>query len=128
MSDLSINTTLRGPNSTPSRTVSSSGGGAPVSTPAPNPVPVPSKFINSPKGTIDSSSGMFVVQFRDGDGKVTMQYPAPKASNAYKQSAAVNVATSTPQGVQADTSSRPAAKAPESAPAAPATPAKPGSV
>lgn len=125
MSDLSINTTLRGTSSMPSRTASSSGGGTP--SPAKNPVPVPSEFITSPKGTIDSSSGMFVVQFRDGDGKVTMQYPAPKASFAYKRNAAVHAVSitppsappSAPQGGHAETTSKPAAKAPVSAPAKP---------
>ncbi len=119
MSDLSINTTLPGTNSMPSRTAASSGGGTPAPAPAKNPVPVPSEFITSPKGTIDSNSGMFVVQFRDGDGKVTMQYPAPKASFAYKRSAAVHAVSSAPQVGHAETTSKPAAKAPVSAPAKP---------
>jgi len=100
----------------PNRSVSSGDGGGSVSS-APNPVPVPSKFITSPKGTIDSNSGLFIVQFRDGDGQVTAQYPAPKAASAYKHGAAVNTAETAPNsGGGAQVSSAPAA-APAAAPA-----------
>jgi len=113
MSDISINTTLRGTSSMPSRSVSSSGGGG-GSVSTPSPIPVPGQLITSPKGTIDSNSGMFVVQFRDNDGKVTMQYPAPQASSAYKQGAAVNSSAAASQG-GGHTSSAPAPQAQSSA-------------
>ena len=86
MSDLTINTTLRNVDTVSSRPVRSSNGGGEATTPEPGKVPPPSEFHSSPKGTIDSSSGMFVIQFRDGDGNVEMQYPPAKAAHEYEKS------------------------------------------
>lgn len=86
MSDLTINTTLRDANSVPSRPARSGSGGGDSPAPTPQEVPSPSEFRSSPKGTIDSGSGLFVIQFRDSDGTVTMQYPSSKAQQYERSS------------------------------------------
>ncbi len=46
----------------------------------------PADFVSSPKGRIDSDSGLFVIQFRDrSSGEVTMQFPSEKAAGVYKK-------------------------------------------
>ncbi len=107
MSDLTINTALQNVNSTPRRPAASGGGEASKS--APMKVRSPSESYSSPKGTIDSSSGMFVIQFRDGDGNVKMQYPSSKAAYEYEKSS-----SDAPQRTDVDSTNNPS-EAPESA-------------
>ena len=109
MSDLTINTTLRDVNTVPSRPSRSGNEGEEKTAPEPGKVPPPSEFLSSPKGKIDSDSGMFVVQFRDKDGKVTMQYPPDKAAHEYARSS-----SGAPQRTDVDPTNDPS-EAPESA-------------
>ena len=109
MSDLTINTTLRNADTVSSRPARSSKNGGEATAPEPGKVPPPSEFHTSPKGTIDSSSGMFVIQFRDGDGNVTMQYPPAKAVQEYERRS-----SRAPQKTDVDPTNNPSA-GPESA-------------
>ena len=73
----------------------------------------PAEFISSPKGRIDSGSGMFVIQFRDrSSGEVTMEYPSKKAAGVYKKADSLVPSESTSTGpaptVVADPVSTPA--------------------
>ncbi len=108
MSDLTINTALQNVNSMPSRRPAASDNGD-ASKPAPMKVPSPSEFHSSPKGTIDSSSGMFVIQFRDGDGNVKMQYPSSKVAHEYARNS-----SDAPQGTDVNPTDNPS-EGPESA-------------
>lgn len=50
--------------------------------------PSVSDFVTSPKGVVDPQSGVYVLQYRDGDtGEVTKQYPSAKVVDAYKHGA-----------------------------------------
>jgi len=86
MSDLTINTTLRDANSIANRSAPAEKSSESPPTAAPSKVSKPSEVHSSPKGTIESNSGLFVIQFRDGDGTVKMQYPAKKAAHEYEKS------------------------------------------
>lgn len=108
MSDLTINTALQNVNSPPRRPAASSSGDAPKAAAAMK-VPNPDEFHSSPKGTIDSSSGMYVIQFRDGDGNVKMQYPSSKAAHEYARNS-----SDAPQRTDVDLTSNPS-EGPESA-------------
>ena len=45
----------------------------------------------SPKGVVDPESGVFVLQYRDGEtGDVEVQYPSQKAVSAYQGAAVVS--------------------------------------
>ncbi len=61
-----------------------------------------SNYVTSPKGVVDPTSGVFVLQYRDGaTGEVKMQYPSAKAVDAYKRggegTSAEQVTASVPQ-------------------------------
>jgi len=47
-----------------------------------------SNYVTSPKGVVDPQSGVYVLQFRDGEtGEVLNQYPSEKVVAAYKSAA-----------------------------------------
>ena len=53
-------------------------------------------FVTSPKGVVDPQSGVYVLQYRDGEtGEVEMQYPSKKAVAAYQRSDSAAVASQT---------------------------------
>jgi len=102
MSDLTINATLRNAGSMASRPVSSGKDGGEVPAASTSKVPSPDEFHTSPKGSIDSNSGLFVIQFRDGDGSVTMQYPSSKAAHEYSKNS-----SDAPQRTEVDPTNNP---------------------
>jgi len=62
------------------------------------------EFVQSPKGVVDPKSGVYVLQYRDGNtGEVTQQYPSVKVVEAYKSGAKTG---SVPENVSSGTVSR----------------------
>ncbi|MCW8914809.1 MAG: hypothetical protein OQK24_03030 [Magnetovibrio sp.] len=109
-----------------------------------------SNYVTSPKGVVDPSSGVFVLQYRDGaTGEVKMQYPSAKAVDAYQRSGGegtsteqaassvtqasggeatgAGVETSTVSTTTTTTASTAAASAPAPAPSSGGTPSGTGS-
>ncbi len=83
----------------------------------------PADFISSPKGRIDSDSGLFVIQFRDrSSGEVTMQFPFEKAAGVYKKAEALVEAGPVAKSAPAPDPVSSPAPAPAAAPAAPTAP------
>lgn len=108
MSDLSIRSASEGAVSAPRRALTNVGSGSPdVSANASSQRSV-SDVSNhvSPKGLVDPQSGVYVLQFRDGEtGEVLNQYPSEKVVDAYKRGASNGGGQSAPKEGVASVSS-----------------------
>jgi len=63
-----------------------------------------SNYVTSPKGVVDPESGVYVLQYRDGDtGEVLNQYPSKKVVAAYKQGASTGETAPAPAETAAPT-------------------------
>lgn len=91
MSDLSVNTapesvvssSRKATAHTEVKTVSQADANATARKPSSADV---SNFVTSPKGVVDPQSGVYVLQYRDGEtGEVEMQYPSKKVVAAYQR-------------------------------------------
>jgi len=87
---------------------------SPTAAPAAKPAAIqPAEFVSSPKGRIDSDSGMFVIQFRDrSSGEVTMQFPAEKAAGVYKKAESLSTSGTSGQSAPAPSPVTPPTTAP----------------